>query len=78
MSPGQMVPGYNYYTIRSWLTQAFENQYRAGATVSVRMVGILFAPFDSSIAQDEVVPRLRRRFAPLGLVWQDPGHDDSC
>jgi len=21
---------------------------------------------------------LRRRFAPLGLVWQDPGHDDSC
>jgi hypothetical protein len=21
---------------------------------------------------------VRRRFAPLGLVWQDPGHDDPC
>jgi hypothetical protein len=54
-----------------WVGEA----YRPGGVVLVAR-----NPASKELPEDaaRLLERLRRRFAPLGLVWQDPGHDNPC
>jgi hypothetical protein len=53
-----MVPAWDYSQVLSDLKRAFEYRYRKDQFGGVRMVGLLFAPPETRLAREEIIPGL--------------------
>jgi hypothetical protein len=53
-----MIPAWDYDQVCRRLAGAFRSRYAAGGPSGIRMVGLLFAPREASLARDEIVPSL--------------------
>jgi len=53
-----IIPAWDYEQVCRELDNGFRYRYPAGETSSNRMVGLLFAPRETRLARDEIVPSL--------------------
>jgi hypothetical protein len=53
-----MIPAYSYEQICVSLKGSFESRYHQGHLTGSHLVGLLFAPPNSEVGRDDVVPRL--------------------
>jgi hypothetical protein len=54
----EMVPAWDYSQVLSDLKRAFEYRYKKDEFSGIRMVGLLFAPPETRLAREEIIPSL--------------------